>query len=254
MSTRVATIGVDGATGATGPQGPAGADGLNGASVLSGAIAPTVLIGNNGDFYLNTSTSELYGPKTILGWGSPVSLVGPTGATGATGPAGPSYALVDPASVAAASTSAVTRNTSVTATTSTKFKCAYARQCTGGRFYVKGASNETVTVTLWNLAGTQLAQKSVPSVTGTGYFQATFDTPVNLTADTIYVIGMYIPNVSYTYGGSAIGNMMIASLDVLCNGPVIYDARYTSANANTFPDGASVTSPATRGTIAPKLS
>ncbi len=56
-----------------------------------------------GDFYINTTSNYIYGPKTIAGW--PVigtSLVGatgatgpagPTGATGAMGPAGPTGAM-----------------------------------------------------------------------------------------------------------------------------------------------------------------
>jgi hypothetical protein len=70
-----------GAQGAVGPQGPAGADG---SQFLSGAVAPTTQ-GANGDFYLNTATGELYGPKTAGVWGSPTDLTGPAGADGADG-------------------------------------------------------------------------------------------------------------------------------------------------------------------------
>ncbi|MBK8686277.1 MAG: collagen-like protein [Bacteroidetes bacterium] len=43
----------------------------------------------NGDFYINTATNQIFGPKTAGAWGSGTSLVGPAGATGATGPQGP---------------------------------------------------------------------------------------------------------------------------------------------------------------------
>jgi hypothetical protein len=63
-------------TGATGATGSAGIDGK---TVLNGTIAPSSSDGSLGDFYLNTATSSIYGPKTALGWGTATSLVGPAG-------------------------------------------------------------------------------------------------------------------------------------------------------------------------------
>jgi hypothetical protein len=62
---------------------------VNGSTVLNGTVPPTPGDGADGDFWLDTATSTLYGPKTAGAWGAGVSLVGPTGATGAAGPAGP---------------------------------------------------------------------------------------------------------------------------------------------------------------------
>jgi len=45
-------------------------------TILSGIGVPNPATGNDGDFYLDTSTQELYGPKIGGVWGSPVSLVG----------------------------------------------------------------------------------------------------------------------------------------------------------------------------------
>ena len=90
--------GPTGATGATGPQGATGATGPAGpagASVLNGTGAPAAGTGANGDFYLDTAASRLYGPKTAGAWPTPGTLLaipGPTGPTGATGPAGPTGA------------------------------------------------------------------------------------------------------------------------------------------------------------------
>jgi hypothetical protein len=62
--------------------GPAGADGK---SLLNGASAPTTQ-GNNGDFYLETTHTYLYGPKSGGAWPETyVVLIGTTGATGAAG-------------------------------------------------------------------------------------------------------------------------------------------------------------------------
>ena len=84
-----------GLTGAAGPQGPTGTNGTNGingtngTAVLNGTTAPTSTVGVNGDFYINTATNILYGPKTGGAWPAGTSLVGPTGATGSTGATGP---------------------------------------------------------------------------------------------------------------------------------------------------------------------
>jgi hypothetical protein len=80
--------GAKGDTGATGATGSTGAAGADGKTVRSGSGAPSSGLGNDGDFYINTTTSALYGPKTAGVWGSAVSLVGPTGSTGSTGSTG----------------------------------------------------------------------------------------------------------------------------------------------------------------------
>jgi hypothetical protein len=53
---------------------------VDGKTILNGTVAPSVLTGSVGDFYLNTATSSLYGPKTALGWGTATSLKGTLGA------------------------------------------------------------------------------------------------------------------------------------------------------------------------------
>lgn len=108
--------GVMGPQGAAGPQGVSGTVGAQGAQgntgpgVLSGAADPAAGVGNDGDFYLNTATSTMFGPKSAGSWGAGFSLlgaqgiqgpqgaqgvqgaqgsVGAQGTTGAIGPAGP---------------------------------------------------------------------------------------------------------------------------------------------------------------------
>jgi hypothetical protein len=56
--------------GTSGPQGP------RGTSLLNGVGVPSQSLGIVGDFYLNTSNMNLYGPKTESGWGSFTDLVG----------------------------------------------------------------------------------------------------------------------------------------------------------------------------------
>jgi hypothetical protein len=85
-------IGLTGPVGLTGPQGVAGTNGINGTNgtaVLNGNTNPTAGTGVNGDFYINTATNELFGPKTNGTWPSGISLVGPQGINGLSGPQGP---------------------------------------------------------------------------------------------------------------------------------------------------------------------
>jgi hypothetical protein len=60
-------------------------------TVLNGSGAPGLRTGDVGDFYIDTTTNTIYGPKGRGEriWPGPTSLVGPTGATGETGAAGP---------------------------------------------------------------------------------------------------------------------------------------------------------------------
>ena len=66
--------------------GTNGTNGTNGNTVLNGTVAPAAGTGSNGDFYINTATSEIYGPKTAGAWGSGTSLKGATGEINTAGP------------------------------------------------------------------------------------------------------------------------------------------------------------------------
>lgn len=87
-------MGVAGPTGPVGPQGligptgPQGQSGASGKTILNGTIDPTSQQGVDGDFYLNTKTSQMFGPKTGGVWGNGFSL------KGSQGPAGP-RSLID---------------------------------------------------------------------------------------------------------------------------------------------------------------
>ncbi len=78
------TPGPAGATGATGPAGATGAagapgangtNGTNGNTILNGTINPAAAVGVNGDFYLNTATNTLFGPKAAGAWPAGVPLI-----------------------------------------------------------------------------------------------------------------------------------------------------------------------------------
>lgn len=80
-----AGVSIVGATGANGSAGATGATGASGNTLLSGVIAPINGQGANGDFYIDTVTYMIYGPKAGGIWPSGISLVGTTGATGGDG-------------------------------------------------------------------------------------------------------------------------------------------------------------------------
>jgi hypothetical protein len=89
--------GPKGATGPAGPQGSAGLQGTGGSQgaagpagsqILEGNAVPSDTLGNVGDFYINEANDSLYGPKTLSGWGTAISLQGTAGATGTAGTPG----------------------------------------------------------------------------------------------------------------------------------------------------------------------
>ncbi len=77
--------GNQGAAGAPGTAGANGTPGASGNTILSGDGITSLTMGNNGDYYLELDSSNLYGPKTSAGWGSPFSMTGAPGAAGASG-------------------------------------------------------------------------------------------------------------------------------------------------------------------------
>ena len=59
-------------------------------TILNGKGAPKISIGIDGDFYIDTRSLQMYGPKKKGRWPIPANLQGPTGPSGATGIAGKS--------------------------------------------------------------------------------------------------------------------------------------------------------------------
>ncbi|MCW3111825.1 MAG: collagen triple helix repeat [Segetibacter sp.] len=79
LSGAIGVTGPQGATGPIGPTGVTGPQGANGKTILSGTANPATGLGATGDFYINTTSSQFFGPKTAQGWGTGVSLIGPAG-------------------------------------------------------------------------------------------------------------------------------------------------------------------------------
>ncbi|OAA94076.1 MULTISPECIES: collagen-like protein [Clostridium] len=81
-----------------GDTGATGAKGTDGKTIWNGTSDPTSSTGTDGDFYINTNSHKIFGPKASGLWPTGVSIIGPQGIqgvqgtkgdTGATGPTGP---------------------------------------------------------------------------------------------------------------------------------------------------------------------
>jgi hypothetical protein len=82
-----------------------------------------------------------------------------------------------------------------------KFRSDTAGTVTGVRFY-KGSSNTgTHTGHLWSGTGTLLASVTFTGETASGWQQASFSSPVSITADTTYVVSYFAPNGAYSASG-----------------------------------------------------
>ena len=84
-------------------------NGADGRTILNGIVAPGSTVGVEGDFYIDTVTDLIYGPKDATGtpWGTGVSIVGTTGTAGDDG---------DSVSVAVATNTATEYTLTITTT------------------------------------------------------------------------------------------------------------------------------------------
>jgi hypothetical protein len=80
-----------GPPGPMGPQGapstipgPKGDQGIPGNTILYGTVDPVNSVGLNGNFYINTTTNFMFGPKANDIWPAGTSIVGPQGTPGNT--------------------------------------------------------------------------------------------------------------------------------------------------------------------------
>ncbi len=81
----------------------------------------------------------------------------------------------------------------------TAFTASADGEVTGVRFFKGGPANGgTHTGSLWDAAGTRLATVEFTNETSSGWQQATFDTPVAVTAGTTYVVSYFAPQGNYS--------------------------------------------------------
>lgn len=75
-------------------RGPVGPPGLNGKTLRSGAGAPAAGLGVDGDFYIDTTAWEIYGPKAGGAWGAGTPIIGTDGVDGTDGVGVPAGGLL----------------------------------------------------------------------------------------------------------------------------------------------------------------
>jgi hypothetical protein len=68
-------------------------------TILNGKGAPKSSLGNNGDFYIDTRSLLIYGPKVKGRWPAPQSIQGPTGPSGSDGRNGSDGKTISPTNV-----------------------------------------------------------------------------------------------------------------------------------------------------------
>ncbi len=83
-----------------------------------------------------------------------------------------------------------------------KFRATQSGYITGIRFYKGGAGNGgSHAGSLWSATGTLLARATFSGETGSGWQQATFATPIAVTANTVYVASYHAPQGRYSADG-----------------------------------------------------
>jgi len=118
-----------------------------------------------------------------------------------------------------------------------KFRSTANGNVTGIRFY-KGADNTGEHVaTLWSSNGSILGRINIASETPSGWQEATFDTPVAITANTTYLISYFLPNGHYPVTISGLANAAVSgSLRALSDAESGGNGVYKYSSAPVFPD------------------
>jgi hypothetical protein len=101
-----------------------------------------------------------------------------------------------------------------------KFTSNQAGKVTGVRFYKGTANTGTHVGKLWTVGGALLGTVTFTGETASGWQQANFATPINITANTVYVVSYYAPNGNYAFTASAFsaGGVTRGPLTLLQNG------------------------------------
>src|SRR5262252_4058684 len=161
--------GTPGPPGPTGPPGPPGPAGEAGSEILTGTEAPADTLGTDGDFYINTATDIMYGPKAPPGaYGPPIR---PFATVVPTTFGGSPYNIGD--------TLRFTR----------------AGRITGLRFYRATAAPAAHTVYLYKADGTLLATvhtTTEPAIAG--WIEVALTTPVAVAVNDQVVVSRDLPS------------------------------------------------------------
>lgn len=118
-----------------------------------------------------------------------------------------------------------------------KFRSDVAGKVDAIRFY-KGAQNTGTHVGhLWNSIGTQLATVTLTGETASGWQQATLSTPVDIAANTTYIVSYYAPVGHYAGDNNYFATQGVdnAPLHALANGVDGANGLYRYGSGGGFP-------------------
>ena len=119
-----------------------------------------------------------------------------------------------------------------------KFRAAQNGYITGIRFYKATANTGTHTGDLWTSTGTRLGQVTFTNETASGWQQASFASPIAVTANTTYVASYHAPNGRYSTSSQYFANSATTRgpLTALQNGTDGGNAVYSYGSAGSFPN------------------
>ena len=118
-----------------------------------------------------------------------------------------------------------------------KFQASVSGSITGIRFY-KGSTNTGTHVgSLWSSTGTLLASVPFSNETASGWQQASFATPVAITANTTYVVSYHtnVGNYAYNYDYFTATGVTTGPLTALSNAAGGGNGVYQYSAASAFP-------------------
>ncbi len=119
----------------------------------------------------------------------------------------------------------------------TKFRSDIAGYMTGARFYKGSLNTGTHTASLWTSGGTRLATATFSGETASGWQQVAFSTPVQIAANTTYVISYHAPNGHYSAPDNyfAAAGLDSPPLHALKNGVDGPNGVYVYGTTSAFP-------------------
>ncbi len=173
------------------------------------ASADAVTCNGNGISLVFTQTSgAASGPYTLVINGttynnvvSGVPFASGNNATIATGP----FTLFNPADASGSTPSGDLLPVEL----GVKFKPSVNGRITGIRFYKGPGNSGTHTGSLWSTNGTLLATATFSGETASGWQEVSFNTPVEITKDTVYIASYYAPFGNYSFTANTFNDSVV---------------------------------------------
>jgi hypothetical protein len=121
----------------------------------------------------------------------------------------------------------------------TRFRSDVAGTVTGVRFYKQTGNTGTHVGRLWTATGTLLGTVTFSSETASGWQQATFTTPIPISAGTTYVVTYYAPAGHYSADAGYFANTAVdrPPLHALADGVDGPNGIYRYGTGGVFPTG-----------------